>query len=162
MEQIEQLWAFVLEKTGAFGVLEWAVAGALGFGLVLLPVIAGSGRRAKRPLPAVPMHVVFHSFQVAPLGRDALLKVQNTRDDVVLLSAAIKRTKNVVVKNALAGHEFGAGKVYGLLLEVVGKDRMLPDFEVVITYMDARRNVFRQSFFPELQGAKPPKRIKRG
>ncbi len=163
MEQIEQLREFLLERTAAFGLLEWGIAGALGLGLVLLPFLAGSGRKKKgRQLQAGSMHIAFHSFQLAPLGRDALLKIRNTRDDVVLLSIAVKGSSEVAVKNALAGHEFSAGKVYGILLEASGKDRMLPDFEVVITYMDRGRNVFRQSFFPDLQGAKPPKRIKRG
>jgi hypothetical protein len=163
MEQIEEYWALIVEKTAAFGPLEWGATGAAGLLLFLLPVVLGGGtRRRNRPLPVVPMHLTFHTFQMAPLGRDAFLKIHNTRDRVTLLSAAIKRSKFIIIKNALAGHEFEAGKVYGILLEAIGKDRMLPDFEVVITYMDAQRNVFRQSFFPELQGAKPPKRIRRG
>ncbi len=163
MEQLEQFWVWIQEKTAYFGLLEWGVVVILGAGLSALPFVAGSGSRNKRrPLPAKPMHIAFHSFQMAPLGRDALLRIQNTREDVVLLSAVVKGSKDIAVKNALAGHEFSTGKVYGIMLEAIGKDRMLPDFEVVITYTDAGRNVYRQSFFPELHGAKPAKRIKRG
>ncbi len=163
MEPIEHFKTWFLEKTASFGLLEWGLAGIVGLCVLLLPVVAGSGgRKRRKALPVLPMHIAFHSFQLAPLGRDAMLKIQNTGEAVSLLSVSIKGSKEIAVKNAIAGHELDSGKVYGIMLEATGKDRMLPDFEIVLNYMDARRNVFRQSFFPELQGAKPARRIKRG
>lgn len=163
MEHLEQAWQWVQTQTADFGWIEWGIIGAAGALLLSLPFLTASGKRSRRRYStAQPLHIVFHSFQIAPLGRDAILRIHNTREAVTLLSAQIKGSKNIVVKNALAGHELATGKVYGLMMEVVGKDRMLPDFEVVLTYMDAARNVYRQSFFPEWKSAKPPRRIKRG
>ncbi len=163
MEHLEQAWQWVQTQTADFGWIEWGIIGATGTLLLSLPFLTASNKRPKqRHSPAQPLHIAFHSFQIAPLGRDAILRIHNTRETVTLLSSQIKGSKNIVVKNALAGHELATGKVYGLMMEVVGKDRMLPDFEVVLTYMDTARNVYRQSFFPEWKSAKPPRRIKRG
>ncbi len=163
MGQIQILRDWLLNTTADFGLLEWGVTGAVLITLVMAPVLTRGGRRKRRrPLPAVPMRIAFHTFQVAPLGRDALLKIRNTGEAVVLLSASVKGTTGVLVKSALAGHELGNGKVYGIFFESEGKERLATDFECVITYMDPQKNVFRQSFFPELKGAKSPKRIRKG
>jgi hypothetical protein len=163
MEHFQALKAWLLNTTADFGFLEWGITGAVVITLVLAPYLTGGGRRKRRrPLPNVPMHLTFHAFQLAPLGRDALLKIRNTGEEVVLLSASIKGAQGVLVKSALAGHTLGNGKVYGIFFEAEGKERLACDFECVLTYSDYGRNVFRQSFFPELKGAKPPKRIRKG
>lgn len=161
MSQLHEIWAWLADKTAAFGPLEWGVTATGSLGLLVLPFLLGMSSRKRKTLSRAPTHIAFYSYQSAPLGRDALLKISNTRDHVVLLSVAIKGSDEIEVKNALAGHELLSGKVYGIMLEAKGKDRMLPDFELVLTYMDAGRNVWRQSFFPDLQGAGRAKRIKR-
>lgn len=161
MEQIQEIWAWLADKTATFGPVEWGVAVTGGLGLLILPFLLMMGKRRRKTLSSVPTHLAFYSYQSAPLGRDALLKIQNTLADVVLLSVAIRGSDEIEIKNALAGHELPAGKVYGIMLEAVGKDRLLPDFELVLTYMDAGRNVWKQSFFPDLQGASRTKRIKK-
>jgi hypothetical protein len=161
MEQLNEIWAWLADKTATFGPVEWGIAATGGLGLLILPFLLISGGRRRKTLSRIPTHIAFFSYQSAPLGRDALLKIKNTREDVVLLSVAVKGSEEIDVKNALAGHELLSGKVYGIMLEAVGKDRMLPDFELVLTYMDAGRNVWRQSFFPDLQGAGKAKKIKK-
>ncbi|HRD82253.1 MAG TPA: hypothetical protein PK198_14965 [Saprospiraceae bacterium] len=161
MEQLNEIWAWLAGKTAAFGPLEWGLTATGGMGLLVLPFLIGMSRRQRKVVSRVPTHLAFYSYQSAPLGRDALLKIKNTRDHVVLLSVAIKGSDEIEVKNASAGHELLSGKVYGIMLEAAGKDRMLPDFELVLTYMDAGRNVWKQSFFPDLQGAGRAKRIKK-
>jgi hypothetical protein len=163
MERFQVLKTWLLHTTADFGLLEWGVTGAVLVTLMLAPFLTRGGRRTRRrPLPAVPMHLTFHAFQLAPLGRDGLLKIRNTGEEVVLLSAGIKGARGVLVKSALAGHTLGQGKVYGIFFEAEGKERLARDFECVLTYADTRKNVFSQSFFPELKGAKTPKRIRKG
>lgn len=161
MAQLHEIWVWLAEKTAAFGPLEWGVTATGGLGLLVLPFLLGMSSRQRKMVSRVPTHISFYSYQSAPLGRDAMLKINNTRETVVLLSATVKGSDEITVKNALAGHELLSGKVYGIMLEANGKDRMLPDFELVLTYMDAGRNVWRQSFFPDLQGAGRAKRMKR-
>jgi hypothetical protein len=161
MEQLSEIWALLVDKTAAFGPVEWGIAVTGSLGLLILPFLLISGGRRRKTLSRMPTHIAFYSYQSAPLGRDALLKIMNTRTNVVLLSVAIKGSDDIEVKNALAGHELSSGKVYGIMLEAVGKDRMLPDFELILTYVDAGSNVWRQSFFPDLQGAGKAKRIKK-
>lgn len=161
MERLDEIIAWLADKTAGFGPVEWGVAATGGLGLLLLPFLLTISSRKKKRIAPYPTHLAFHTYQAAPLGRDALLKVKNTREDVVLLSVAVKGTDEIEVKNALAGHELPSGKVYGILLEATGKDRMLPDFELILTYTDGARNVWRQSFFPDLQGAGVPKKIRK-
>lgn len=161
MEQLNEIWAWLTNKTAAFGPVEWGVAATGGLGLLILPFLLRVSGKQRKILSPKPTPIAFYSYQSAPLGRDALLKIKNTHDDVVLLSVTVKGADKIEVKNALAGHELPSGKIYGIMLESVGKDRMLPDFELVLTYMDAGRNVWRQSFFPDLQGAGRVKRMKK-
>jgi hypothetical protein len=154
-------WNKLMEKINTLSPVELVML-ALGFLLIAGLLLAWRlGAKRKPIIYRGPMHLSLHSFQVAPLGRDAILRIHNHGEAVVLVSANIKKNRDIGVVNVLSGHDLLPGKTYGILLEVRGKDRMLPDFELELTYVDSHRNVFRQSFFPEMKGAKKARRIRK-
>ena len=89
---------------------QWAyVAG----GFVVLLLLRWIIKRAKRPktvkvqqqLSDTSSGLQLHTFQIAPLGRDAFLKIQNTSEPVTLTKMEFLDRQNIRVKNAIAGHK---------------------------------------------------------
>lgn len=163
MEKIEtlvdkywpQIYAFFLD-------LESWHWGAIGGTIALAMIIPTIGRSRKRKARRHAPQLALHTFQVAPLGRDAFFKIRNSGHPAVLSGISIRGRQSLVVKNAVAGHQIETDKEYGILIESAGQEKITPDFAIELTYMDSQRNVYRQVFQPDRQGAKPPKLVKYG
>ena len=154
-------WKELMDRINTLSPVELVVLALVFLLLASLLMAWRLGNKRKPTIHQGPLHISMHSFQVAPLGRDAIMRIHNHGEPVTLVAANIKRTKELGVVNVLSGHEFLSGKTYGIMLQALGKDRMLPDFELELTYMDQHRQVFRQSFFPELKGAKKARRVRK-
>jgi hypothetical protein len=87
-----------------------------------------------------------HSFQLAPLGRDAFLKLTNPGNPVTLLHAKVIGRNDVVVKNEVAGQQIPSSGSYSILLEAGGEQRLDKDFSVQFTFVDEERRAYNQVF----------------
>ncbi|PSR09160.1 MAG: hypothetical protein DA408_08970 [Bacteroidetes bacterium] len=120
----------------------------LGVGLVLavlvlwllFALVRGGGRKPAGSGLAI------QSFQLAPLGRDAYLKVVNPGVPVTLSAVTILGRADVTVKNEVAGQLLGSDGAYSILLEASGAERLLPNFSVQFTFVDTQRQAFLQVF----------------
>lgn len=86
------------------------------------------------------------SFQLAPLGRDAFLKVTNPGEPLTLLDIRILGRQDVIVKNQVAGHQLPHDGSYSILLEAGGEKRLNTDFSVQFTFVDQERRSYHQVF----------------
>lgn len=119
----------------------------VGFGLlviliIIIVLIRGSmrrGRLRKRGL-------LVQSFQIAPLGRDAFLKVANPGPAVTLLSLRLIGRNDLTVKNQVAGQQLALSGTYSILLEAVGERRLDNHFQIEITFADEQKNQYQQLF----------------
>lgn len=125
---------------------QWAyVAG----GFVVLLLFRWIIKRSRRPKkvkvkPTVTQQgkgLQLHTFQIAPLGRDAFLKIQNISDSVTLTKLEIPDRHNIRVKNALAGHKLDKNKIYSILLEAEGNTKLEDGFTVKLTYLTSHGKV---------------------
>lgn len=140
--------------------LHWGVISGVLLLLIALPFILSGRRKRKReqvkPLPALEL------FQISPLGRDAFLKIKNNGEVATLTSLFVRGRRDIIVKNAFAGHELERGKVYSILLEATADEKISANFNVEITYFDQMRNVYRQTLDLQSNTAKSPKLVQRG
>jgi hypothetical protein len=135
----------------AMTIEEWAMVAA---GLIIFLSLRWLIKRAKRPRnPSAKRQAVstapgvkLYTFQIAPLGRDAFLKIQNTGEEVTLTKLEIKDRQNIIVKNALAGHKLDTNKVYGILLEAEGNSKITDGFSVQLTYLTKLGKVLSTQF----------------
>ncbi len=125
--------------------LEYWVAGATVLVLLILWRIA-SAQSKKRKLALVAPKLMMEGFQIAPLGRDAFLKMRNAGESVTFTALQIKGRADVDVKNVLAGHELDKDKSYSLLLEATGQEKLTPNFSIELTFLDRIGNVYVQRF----------------
>ena len=86
-------------------------------------------------------HIHLHSFQIAPLGRDAFVKIKNTGEPAVLSGLKILGREDMVIKNAFAGQKIDQDKEYGIFLEVEGKNKIQPGFMLEVTVLGANGQV---------------------
>lgn len=125
---------------------EW---GYVAGGLIILLLLRWIIRRARRPEKIAVFQgaaskvpgLQLHTFQIAPLGRDAFLKIQNTGEEVTLTKLEINDRANIHVKNALAGHKIDKGKIYGVLLEAIGNTKLTDGFKVKLTFLNKEGKV---------------------
>ncbi len=137
----------------------WAIGGgALAF-LILWRAL--SVRSNKRKLRQSAPKLMMEGFQVAPLGRDAFLKMRNAGETATLTALQIKGRYDVAVKNVLAGHELEKDKSYSLLLEATGQQKLTPNFSIELTFLDRVGNVYVQRFRTDTLGAGKAKIIRR-
>lgn len=150
-EKVSIWWAKAVELAQAMTLEEWGIAGG---GFVVLLLFRWIIKRSKRSKKITPRSqnitqspvVKLYSFQIAPLGRDAFLKVQNTGELATLTKLEILGRDNIRVRNAVAGHKLAKGKIYSILLEATGPNKIKDGFEVKITYMNSTGKVAVQSF----------------
>jgi len=90
--------------------------------------------------------IVVQSFQLAPLGRDAFLKVTNPGDPIVLLYAKAIGRDDVVIKNEITGQQIPTGGSYSILLEAGGEKRLDKKFSFQFTFVDEQRHSYHQVF----------------
>lgn len=153
-ETIKAGWDSFLEQLQAMGIEPWWVAAGLG-ALLLLIIILIAARKPKAKFPGLTVSM----FQIAPLGRDAFLKIQNPADAVVLSQYKIIGRNDILIKNHLSGHRMDQMKEYSILLEANGTERLSSDFTLELTYMDNEGKVYRQKMMPGQMRAEPPKRV---
>jgi len=137
----------------------WAIGGTVLLLLILWRIAAVQSK--KRKLARVAPKLMIEGFQIAPLGRDAFLKMRNAGDPVTFTALQIKGRLDVTVKNALAGHELEKDKSYSLLLEATGQEKLTPNFSIELTYYDQIGNVYVQRFRTDNLSAAKAKVINR-
>ncbi len=157
---METFLAEMQNLTQSFTPVHWGVLIGILLLLVSLPFIL-SGRRKKKREQVKPL-LALESFQISPLGRDAFLKIKNNGEVATLTSLFVRDRRDIIVKNAFAGHELGRGKVYSILLEATADEKINVDFNVEITYFDQMRNVYRQTLDLQSNTTKSPKLVQRG
>ena len=120
---------------------EWAyVGGGFLFLLIILLAIRRSGKSRGVKVKKA-SHIHLHSFQIAPLGRDAFVKIKNTGEPAVLSGLKILGREDMVIKNAFAGQKIDQDKEYGIFLEVEGKNKIQPGFMLEVTVLGANGQV---------------------
>ncbi len=162
MEQFkpEQLLSTAEEFIQHMGPLEWVAAGGAFLALLILLSFSGGKRSKKRKALQVAPQLSLQAFQVSPLGRDAYFKVHNAGQPARLSSLMVKGRKDILVKNAIGGHEISTGESYRILLETSGQQKLDNNFRIELTYMDLLGNVYEQSFALQQQAAKQPRLVR--
>lgn len=153
-ETINETWESASQWLQELGIEPWWVGAALG-ALLLLLIIWLAARKPKATFPGLQVNM----FQIAPLGRDAFLKIQNPAETVVLSQYKVIGRNDVAIKNHLSGHRMDQLKEYSILLEATGSERLDPNFTLELTYIDNAGKVYRQKLVPGQMRAEPPKRI---
>ena len=157
-KQLEVYWASLKELAGILTTEQWA---GVGGGVVFLMLIGAISRSSKKKkIKKSAPKLLMHTFQIAPLGKDAFFKIRNIGEQATLTELALKGRNDIEVKNAFAGHQIEKEKVYGLLLESTSNKKIRPDFSIELTFMDKNGNVYKQLFEPEQNGARQAKLIK--
>ncbi len=137
----------------------WAIAGGVVLVLIVWRIAAKQSR--KRKMAQTAPKLLIEGFQVAPLGRDAFLKMRNSGEPATLTALQIKGRYDVTVKNVLAGHELERDKSYSLLLEATGQQKLTPNFSIELTYLDRTGNVYVQRFRTDTLSAGKAKIVRR-
>jgi len=154
MEEIKNLsLESIFAQLREWGIEPWMAATGLGV-LLLLIIILIARRKPKATFPGLLVNL----FQIAPLGRDAFLKIQNPAGPVVLSHYKVIGRNDVVVKNHLSGHLLDSQKEYSILLEANGNQRLEGDFTLELTYIAEGGVIYQQRLLPGQQKAESPKR----
>lgn len=85
------------------------------------------------------------SYQVAPLGRDAFLKIKNNGPTITLTQLSLLNP-NISIKNALAGQKIDEGKIYSILLESKNAKKIPEALEIEVTFLNSNHIAEKQSF----------------
>lgn len=146
-------WLTTLDPT-----LLWGSVGT--FTLLIIILLALRSRGRQRRLAAAP-HLAINSFQIAPLGRDAFVKLINQGESATLSRLQVKGRYDITVKNEIAGQVLHRGGTYSILLEATAQQRLEPDFTLCLTFVDAGGQIYEQTFGlapPQTLGIKRTKR----
>ncbi len=151
LDKVDVWLTKVFEFAKAMTIEQWAMAGG---GLLVLILLRWVIKRANRPKKsttkqkAAPISagLNLYTFQIAPLGRDAFLKVQNRGEEVTLTKLEILDRQNIIVKNALSGHKLSKDKIYSILLEAEGNSKITDGFSVQVSYLSNSGKVAMNKF----------------
>ncbi|MBK7870889.1 MAG: hypothetical protein IPJ74_09470 [Saprospiraceae bacterium] len=158
---LETLFAEVKTLLQSFTLMHWAIIGGVLLLLFVVLPLASSRRRKKRRDKVAPK-LMLEAFQVSPLGRDAFLKIKNNGESATFTSLFVKGRRDIVFKNAFAGHQLDKGKTYSILLETASQEKITHNFIVELTYFDQMRNVYRQTFDLSKNTTRQPKLVQAG
>ena len=138
---------------------QWAIIGGV---LLLLYIISRLRKRARRrkERKRIAPNFVFHTFQIAPLGRDAFFKFRNIGQVATITNVQVKGRSDVMIKNAIAGHQIEKEKICSILLETSSLNKIEKNFTIELTYFDQKGNIYKQDFPLSQSVAKQPKRVK--
>ena len=139
----------------------WAWASIGGFLLLLIIIRMVSRASRKKKLKAISPKLLLHAYQVAPLGRDAFFKLRNIGEKATLTALNIHGRNDIKVKNIVAGHELEKEKVYSILLEATGQQKLDKNFSLELTFFDVKGNTYKQFFPLDQNTAKQAKLIRR-
>lgn len=119
--------------------------------LSLLPFIIGihwanviSNRKEKKIFKQAPK-LSISSFQIAPLGRDAVFTIKNDGSDAIISQLKITDRTDLLIKNEFGGHKIIQGKEYRIFLESAGKEKLDDNFCLHLVFMDMQGNTFQQN-----------------
>ncbi|HMO39023.1 MAG TPA: hypothetical protein PKC76_15275 [Saprospiraceae bacterium] len=157
---MDQLLAQAQNLIQTFTPLHWAILSAVIVLCILIPILSRRARRRRRQRFAP--QLVLEVFQISPLGRDAFLKIKNNGETATFTSLFVRGRRDIVFRNALAGHELEKGKTYSILLEATAQELISPNFSIEITYFDQMRNVYRQTFNLANNSTRAPKLVQPG
>lgn len=110
--------------------------------IIFLILIVRSSRRARLRQRGL----VIQSFQIAPLGRDAFLKVANPGSPITFLGLQLSGRTDIQVKNQVTGQQLAQSGTYSILLEATGDRRLDNKFQVELTFADQERSHYQQLF----------------
>lgn len=160
METIkETYWPAVRQFFEGLAPEHWGIG---GISLVLVVILFRFIRRKTRKQGMGPAQgLQINLFQIAPLGRDAFLKLANPGQKVTLSQLKVVGRTDVAVKNAAAGHVLETGSLYSLLLEATGAQRLEANFSLELTFLDANGTAWRQTLSPGQLQQKGPVVVKR-
>lgn len=116
--------------------------GGLVLLVILLVLIIGAVSRSRIKHSGL----VIQSFQIAPLGRDAFLKLNNPGKGVTLSTVVVTGRADVIVKNQVAGQSIAQGGTYSILLEATADERLRSDFQLYFTFFDSEKKIYQQQF----------------
>ncbi len=122
---------------------------AVGVGLLLLLFVirAMVRQRKKRAInPAMLPQLTLQSFQIAPLGRDAFLKIRNDGPVAQLSAVNIIGRTDIILKNSAAGQVIATGKEYSLLLEAASTNRLTNNLTIELIFSGPDGKAYRQTF----------------
>ncbi len=125
----------------------------VGMGVLLLIIILRKIFRSKSKKTASPKRkgggakgtLSIHSYQIAPLGRDAFLKIKNNGPTITLTQLSIAN-QNILIKNALAGQKIDEGKIYSILLESKDANKIPEGLEIEVTFLNSKHLAEKQLF----------------
>ncbi len=146
LEKAKEWLDKAIEFAGNMTLQQWAyVAGGFVVLLLLRWIIKRAGRPKQGKLPKKlsdqSSGLRLHTFQIAPLGRDAFLKIQNNLEPVTLTKMEFTDRQHIRVKNAIAGHKLDKDKIYSVLLEAEGNTKLKDGFTVKLTYLTPQGKV---------------------
>ena len=153
-KKITLWWGEAMEFAKNMTPEQWAMVAGGFVVLLILRWIIKLSKRSKKTVSkpknmTISPVIKLHTLQIAPLGRDAFLKIENTGELATLTKLEIIGRDNIHVRNALAGHKLNKGKIYSVLLETTDKNKITDGFEVKISYLNTGGQVFTQSFIAE-------------
>ena len=133
---------------------------AIGGGVLLLLLIVRSvTRRRKQVTDSIHQpKLAIQSFQIAPLGRDAFLRIRNEGPPARLSAVNIYGRNDVVIKNNAAGQLIDTGKEYSLLLETTSTNRLTKNIDIDMIFAGPDGRVYQQRFNPNLPVPAPAQR----
>jgi hypothetical protein len=162
---LEEWWPQAKAFIDSLSMEHWMVIGGTAFLLLLLPLFFrkkknNPGRKGKKVSGTAIPNFRLEAFQIAPMGKDAHLRIFNFGTTATLSTLAVQGRQDILIKNALAGHQVHSNTEYGILLEVNSLARITPDFKLHLTYMDEAGNVYQQLIELEKNVIQKPKLIK--
>jgi len=119
--------------------------GAAAFLIVmvtLLSIMLMIKVRKKTKIPT--LHLI--AFQIAPMGRDAFLKLNNPGDRLTLLTLKILGRPDIIINNQVTGHILIKDANYNVLMESSGLLPIEEGLQVVITFSDVNQQTYLQHF----------------
>jgi len=158
---MEKIISSIQEALEPFEEYKIYVAGG-GILFILLLIIIFSVKRSlrKKWIKKHAPELWIQSFQIAPLGRDAYLKIKNTGQLAELKDLRFLKRYDLKAKENYKDYPLEKDKIYGLFLEAAGKDRIEEDFGIELYFEDQIGNEYKQVFNVGDQLAKKPKLTK--
>ncbi len=120
----------------------WAIAGAILFLLILIPIILRSIKKSKAN--KIKPVLLLQSFQISPLGKDAWLRLRNVGQVAILKDLKFKKRNDIQSKTNFRDVKIGQGNTTSLFLHGMGQERIREDFEVEFLYSDAQGHLYKQ------------------
>lgn len=124
------------------------------FTLLVIIVIIKISKKSKTPLMQI------KSFQIAPMGRDAFLKLSNPGERLTLLTLEILGRPDITINNQVSGHVLVQNANYNVLMESSGLAPIEASLHVLISFSDANNQTYKQHFSLDTLESKSIRKIK--